>query len=188
MELWNIWLTLVNQLESACNRKRTFFWCVTLLIGFSIKFDSLGGVTSVVRAVGLLPAYYTCALHFFNSESINLEKLQALWVQLIFSRFIGIIKINGRCLIVGDGIKIGKEGKKMPGVKWLHQDSESNSKAANIMGHSIQIIAILVQGLSTSFAVPLTSQIHEGIRFSYRDGRTLLDKMFEMLIAQVLPL
>ena len=32
----------------------------------------------------------------------------------------------------------------MPGVKSLHQDSESNSKAEWIRGHSIQAIAILV--------------------------------------------
>ncbi len=186
MELWNIWLELVNQLESACSRKRTFYWLVTILIGFTIKFDFLG-VTSIARAVGLLPCYYTCAVNFFNTTSVDLEKLQSLWIKLIFSRFTGIIKINGRCLIVGDGIKVGKEGKKMPGVKWLHQESESNSKAEFIMGHSIQAIAILANGLCTNFAIPLLGEIHEGIRFSCKDSRTILDKMFEMLIRLKLP-
>jgi Transposase DDE domain len=186
MELWNIWLELVNQFESACSRKRTFFWLITILIGFTVKFDFLG-VTSIARAVGLLPCYYTCVLNFFNSTSVDLKKLQSLWIKLIFSRFAGLIKINGRCLIIGDGIKVGKEGKKMPGVKWLHQDSDSNSKAEYIMGHSIQAIAILAKGLSTSFAIPLLGEIHEGIRFSCKDSRTLLDKMFEMLIRLKLP-
>lgn len=181
MELWNRWLSLVNQLKAACNRKKTFFWLITVLIGFTIKSDFFG-VTSIARGVGLLPCYYTCLLNFFNSSAVNLETLEHLWVNLILRQFNGIVRVNGRCLIVGDGIKIGKEGKKMPGVKWLHQDSESNSKAEYIMGHSIQVAAILAMGLCTYFAIPLVGKIHEGIRFNCKDNRTLLDKMLEMLI------
>lgn len=181
MELWNIWLSLVNHFEAACSRKRSFFWLITILIGFIVKFDSIG-VTSIARGVGLLPCYYTCVLNFFNSTSVDLVKLRSLWIEIIFSRFTGLLTINGRCLIVGDGIKVSKEGKKMPAVKLLHQDSESNSKAEFIMGHSIQVVAILANSLSTTFAIPLMGEIHEGIRFSCKDGRTVLDKMFEMLI------
>jgi hypothetical protein len=121
-------------------------------------------------------------LHLFNSRAVNLKILQQLWVNLVFKQFSGIVQINGRGVIIGDGIKIGKEGKKMPGVKLLHQDSDSNSKAEYIMGHSLQVIAVLAQGLSTYFAVPLIGQIHEGIKLYCGENRTLLDKMFEMLI------
>jgi hypothetical protein len=186
MELWNIWLSLVNQFEAACNRKRTFFWLVTVLIGFSIKFDSIGA-SSIARGAGLAFGYYTCLLHFFNSSAVNIETLRAIWIRLVFSKFIGLVMINGRYLIEGDGIKIGKEGKKMPGVKWLHQESESNSKAEHIMGHSIQVVSILAKGLNTCFSIPLVGMIHEGIRLTYKDSRTLLDKMFEMLSGVSLP-
>jgi hypothetical protein len=37
-------------------------------------------------------------------------------------------RINGRLVPVGDGIKIAKRGKKMPAVKLLHKQSESNTK------------------------------------------------------------
>ena len=70
----------------------------------------------------------------------------------------------------------------MPGVKWLHQESEANSKAEYIMGHSIQALSILAKGLTTYFAIPLAGQIQEGIRFTYKDTRTLLDKMVELLV------
>jgi hypothetical protein len=186
MELWNSWLSLVNHFESACSRKRTFFWLITILIGFTIKFDSIG-VTSIARGAGLLPGYYTCLLHFFNSTAVNLEVLQSNWINLVLNKFDGLVKINGRYLIIGDGIKYGKEGKKMPGVKWLHQESESNSKAEFIMGHSIQAVSILGMGLSTYFAIALLGKIHEGIRLTYKDSRTLLDKMFEMLTELKLP-
>ena len=71
----------------------------------------------------------------------------------------------------------------MPGVKLLHQDSQSNSKAEYIMGHSLQVLAVLAYGLSTHFAIPLIGEIHEGIRLSCgQNNRTLLDKMFDLLI------
>jgi hypothetical protein len=187
MELWSIWLTLVNPFEGACSRKKTFFWLVIVLIGFTIKFDSLG-VTSLARGAGVASIYYTSMLNFFNSTAINLEMLQTIWINIVFSKFSSsIVRINGRCIIAGDGIKIGKEGKKMPGVKWLHQESESNSKAQYIMGHSLQALSVLATGLSTYFAIPLAGQIHEGIRLHYKDSRTLLDKMFELLIGLNIP-
>jgi hypothetical protein len=88
MELWNTWMALVNQFKPACTRQRTFFWLVTILMGFTIKFDSLGA-TSIARGVGLLPGYYTSLLHFFNSTAVNLETLQSLWIKLVFNHFSG---------------------------------------------------------------------------------------------------
>jgi hypothetical protein len=186
MELWNIWMMLVNQFKPACTRQRTFFWLVTILIGFSIKFDAMGA-SSIARGAGLLPGYYTCLLHFFNSIAVDIEVLRSIWITIVFNQFSGLVMLNGRYLLVGDGIKIGKEGKKMPGVKWLHQESESNSKAEYIMGHSIQAVSIVAKRLSTFFSIPLAGKIHEGIRWSYKGGNTLLDKMFEMLVDLKLP-
>ncbi len=162
------------------------FWLVTILIGFSIKFDAIG-VSSIARGARLLPNYYTCLLHFFNSTAVNIEVLQSLWIAIVFNQFRGLVMINGRYLLVDDGIKIGKEGKKMPGVKWLHQASESNSKAEYIMGHSIQAVSIVAKRLNTFFSIPLAGEIHGGIRWSYKDGRTLLHKIFEMLVDLKLP-
>jgi hypothetical protein len=51
MELWGKWLTLVKQLENACSRKRTFFWLITILIGFTIRFDSLGVKVQLMRGL-----------------------------------------------------------------------------------------------------------------------------------------
>jgi hypothetical protein len=64
----------------------------------------------------------------------------------------------------------------MPGVKYLHQQSASNTKPEYIMGRSWQAISLLVHsGGGQVAAVPLTSRIHEGLVFSNRDARTLLD-------------
>lgn len=181
MKLWIEWMALVNTLRSSCSRQRSFFWIVAVLIGFTVKFD-LNGVTSFIRGIGLSPCYYTCMLHIFSSSAIDLIKLRELWIRLVIAKFIGIVKLNGKLAIIGDGLKIGKEGKKMPGVKKLHQDSQNNKKAPFIMGHSIQVVSLLIQGLCGYFAVPLTGEIHEGFRFNSKKNLTLLDKMFDILL------
>ena len=89
----------------------------------------------------------------------------------------GILRVNGRSVLVGDGIKVAKSGRKMPAVKKLHQQSESNTKPEYIFGHSCQAVAVLAQALSSVWAIPLACRIHEGVVFSNRDKRTLLDKM-----------
>jgi hypothetical protein len=66
-------------------------------------------------------------------------------------------------------------------VKLLHQESESNTKPEYIMGHSCQAVAVLTQAMQSVFAIPLACRIHEGVVFSNRDRRTLLDKMVALL-------
>ena len=109
MGLWVEWMSLVNRLEGAFKRKKTFFWFVVVLFGFTVKFDAFG-VTSLVRGAGVLPSCYTSMLNFFHSGAVNLFSLRQLWVGVIFRYFSGIARINNRVLIVGDGIKVAKEG------------------------------------------------------------------------------
>jgi hypothetical protein len=71
----------------------------------------------------------------------------------------------------------------MPAVKRLHQQSGTNTKPEFIMGHSLQAVSLLVHAASSLFAVPLAIRIHEGLVWTNRDGRTLLDKMIALLAA-----
>jgi len=139
------------------------------------------GVTSIVRALGLEPACYDRLLDFFHSPALDLDKLTHAWCALLFRLDPGILRVHGRPVLVGDGIKVAKAGRKMPGVKKLHQESESNNKAEYIFGHSCQAVAVLTQALFSVFALPLACRIHEGTVFSNRDQRTLLDKMILLL-------
>jgi hypothetical protein len=86
-----------------------------------------------------------------------------------------------RLVLVGDGIKIPKRGRKIPAVKLLHQQSESNTKPEYIMGHSLQAVGLLLHATQSVFCVPLAPRIHEGLVWSNRDRRTLLDKMLGLL-------
>src|SRR5450432_476354 len=178
--LWNHWWNLVCDLRPACARTRTFLWMSLCLAGMTVRKDLLG-VTSIVRALGLEPACYDRLLDFFHSAALDLDKLTCAWCTLLFRLDPGILRFNGRSVLVGDGIKVAKAGRKMPGVKKLHQESESNNKAEFIFGHSCQAVALLTQALSSVFALPLVCRIHEGTVFSNRDQRTLLDKMILLL-------
>lgn len=178
--LWNHWWNLVCELRSACARSRTFLWMSLCLAGMTVRKDLLG-VTSIVRALGLEPACYDRLLDFFHSPALDLDKLTHAWCALLFRLDPGILRVNGRPILVGDGIKVAKAGHKMPGVKKLHQESESNNKAEYIFGHSCQAVAVLTQALFSVFALPLACRIHEGTVFSNRDQRTLLDKMILLL-------
>ena len=178
--LWNQWWNLVCELRSACARTRTFLWMSLCLAGMTTRKD-LQGVTSIVRSLGLEPACYDRLLDFFHSSALDLDKLTCAWCALLFRLDPGILRVNGRPVLVGDGIKVAKAGRKMPAVKKLHQESESNNKAEYIFGHSCQAVALLTQALSSVFALPLACCIHEGAVFSNRDHRTLLDKMILLL-------
>jgi hypothetical protein len=178
--LWYNWWNLVCELRSACARTRTFLWMSLCLAGMTVRKDLLG-VTSIVRALGLEPACYDRLLDLFHSPALDLDKLTHEWCALVFRFGPGILRVNGRPVLVGDGIKVAKAGRKMPGVKKLHQQSESNNKAEYIFGHSCQAVAVLTQALSSVFALPLACRIHEGTVFSNRDQRTLLDKMILLI-------
>ena len=178
--LWNHWWNLVCDLRSACARTQTFLWMSLCLAGMTVRKDLLG-VTSIVRALGLEPACYDRLLDLFHSSALDLTKLTCAWCALVFRLDSGILRVNGRPVLVGDGIKVAKAGRQMPGVKKLHQQSESNNKAEYIFGHSCQAVAVLTQALSSVFALPLACRIHEGTVFSNRDHRTLLDKMILLL-------
>ncbi len=136
----------------------------------TIRIDLLG-VTSIVRALGLLPACYDRILDFMHSPALNIDTLTRIWRGLVFKQS-GILRFNDRPVLIGDGIKVAKSGRKMPAVKKLHQQSDSNTKPEYIFGHSCQAIAILMKAASSVFAVPLSCRIHEGVVFSNRDKRT----------------
>jgi len=147
----------------------------------------LAGVTSIVRTFGLQEDLYDRLLDFFHSPALDIDALARLWAKTVVGMFPGVIRKNGRLLIVGDGLKAPKSGKKMPAVKLRHQESDSNTKPEYIMGHSTQATAILVGALRTVFAVPLIGRIHEGVVFSNRDTLTQLDRMILMTDALGLP-
>ena len=134
MPLWMRWWNVIWLLRPAFSRVRTFLWFATAVAGFTVRTELLG-VTSIVRALKLDARFYNALVDHFHSSAVKLDQLAVLWTQVVLRLFPQPLRINGRRVLVGDGIKVAKCGRKMPAVKLLHQHSESNTKPEFITGH-----------------------------------------------------
>ena len=179
MTLWSTWCSVLAPLRAACNRERNFLWLLTALAGICARPDLLG-VTSIVRALGLTERCYLRLLEFFHSPGIDLQRLTRGWTQIVLERF-PAHRLGGLRVFLADGLKVPKCGRKMPAVKRLHQVSDSNTKPEYIRGHSLQVVSLLVRGGSSFLAVPLIARIHEGVKFTNRDQRTLPEKLTTLI-------
>jgi hypothetical protein len=186
MPLWISWWNAISLLRPAFSRLRTFLWFTMAVAGLSVRTELLG-VTSIVRALKLQARFYNKLLEHFHSRAVKLDQLSALWTQAVLRLFPAPLRVHGRRVLVGDGIKVAKRGRKMPAVKLLYQSSDTNTKPEYIMGHSLQAVSLLVEAASSVFAVPLAARIHEGLVWSNRDRRSLLDKMLALLHMIALP-
>lgn len=181
MQLWIEWWMVVKELRPACSRTNSFLWLVVSLAGICTRCD-LAGVSSIMRALGLKPGCYDRLLSFFHGCGIMPDRLAQVWTGIVLRLFLPwILQFNGRIVLLADGIKVPKTGKKMPAVKLLHQESDSNTKPEYIMGHSCQVVSLVVGAGISAFAVPLAARIHEGLIFSNRTKRKLTDKMVSLV-------
>ena len=180
MLLWSELLRCLYALRPACARGRTFAWMVLVVAGFVARPD-LAGVTSFVRAGWLKADVYRRLLALFHSPALRLPDLTHAWVRLALTLFRPVM-VGEHVVCLADGVKVPKEGKKMPAVKSLHVESANNSKPAFIMGHSFQAVSLLVHAGRAGFAaVPLAARIHEGVITCNANRRTLLDKLAALM-------
>ena len=100
----------------------------TSVAGLSVRSNPLGA-TSIVPALSLDAKYHNNLLDNCHSAGISLPRLSIMWIPAMFHLFGQSIKrVNNLSVILADGKKKGKEEKKMPTRKSLHQESESKLK------------------------------------------------------------
>ena len=148
--------------RSCFSRQATFSWFVVIVVGLMIRQDYLG-VTSVIRSLCLYPCY-ELLIGFFRSSAWSLEVLTEKWCQFVRDS-VPLVKVGGAVILPGDGVKQGKEGRKMPGVKKLHQESENSSKAEYIFGHQFGAVGVMAEPVAgKDFCIPLAVAIHDGVK------------------------
>ena len=178
---------IIVTLRPAFSRAATFEWFVLLLWGVLLSEQS-PAVSSYVNGIGLSEDYYHQALHWFHSSAFSIDQLCYQWGQWLRSSAYSK-RLRGQLVYVGDGIKVGKEGRRMPGVKGLHQESADVHKPTWIRGHYFSALGQL-QGIGNAlFAVPILLKLHDGIEptGSTPYERTLVDKMADLCIQQMAP-
>jgi len=175
---------VLKEFRGVFRREAAFSWFVVIAWAFMLRLEA-AGITSVVRCLGLAAAEYHNLLHFFHSTAFHVHALCARWTEIV-QHSTQPVCLAGLPLFVVDGIKVGKAGDKMPGVKLLHQESTDNSKPEYIMGHFWGALSALVTAGPHVFALPLRLQIQDGLKRSPSEKATLIDKMHG-LVTQLLP-
>jgi hypothetical protein len=148
-------------MRPAFSRRATHVWFVIVFVGFLVRNDTLG-VSSIIRALSLPPESYNCLLHFFHSTAWSIEGLMALWWSWLLQQNVAY-RLQGHLVLTGDHTKTPKDGRRIPAVTTLHQDSETASKPSFFRGHHWGCIGMLVRAGEKYFSTPLLASIQEGL-------------------------
>jgi hypothetical protein len=182
MKLYQRIEQILLELRPVFSREATFEWFLLLFWGV-LWTTQPPGVTSYLNALGLSESYYHQALHWFHSSAFCVDSLCTVWGKWL-SEHSEVERLQGGRLYVGDGIKVGKEGRKMPGVKGLHQESSNVSKPEWIRGHYFSALGLLLGTGGALFAVPIVFKLHDGIEAVETESQTLtlVDQMAALCI------
>ena len=124
-----------------------------------VRPDQLG-ITSFIRSLFLEPISYETLLHFFHASSWRLHQISRISTELV-AKSDQLKRVDDKTILVGDGVKVLKEARKMPAVKKMYQESENSAKASYIFGHQFGVIGVLT-GNNHLFCTPLTGTIQDG--------------------------
>lgn len=175
--------SIIHEFYNCFKRVKTWQWFVVLIVGFMLR-DNHSGVTSIISSLRLKPELYHTMLHFFRSSGYKVETLYEKWIKIAMKRAT-VKRIAGRVVVLGDHSKVSKEGRRMPDIQVLHQESENSGKATFIEGHTFgQVSAVITNG-KVSRSLPLMTELQkspprkEGSKKP--DGDTLVTQMLNLV-------
>ena len=152
---------LLSPFRPLFSRQASFTWFIVVIFGFLLRFDHYG-VSSIVRWLHLPATSYPLLIHFFHSSSWSLSEVMMAWITFCREKFT-LVSLNGRLLILGDGIKISKESQCQPGLKFLHSPSQNQSKPQRFRGHHFGCTAFVTEKRGKFRPILQAAQIHEGV-------------------------
>ena len=150
----------LNFTRKAFPRKTPWLFFCMVVIGF-IGATEMVGVTSICRFWGGGEPLYKSLLHFFRVSNWSLNALVVQWISFVLAQNL-TIKMQGRAVLLGDHTFVPKDGRKMPGVVSLRQNSETQSKPSYFRGHCWGAIGLLIGSVYAPFCLPLILGIHLG--------------------------
>ena len=161
IKMWTLINAILKNFRGCFTRKASYKWFVIVTIGCLICNDSWG-VTSIIRDLNIDYKLYETMLNFFRSKSWNLETLRKKWISTLINNA-PIIKEMGYAILIGDGVKQSKEGKRMPGVKKIHKESGNSKKSEYMFGHMFGAIGVLIGNETKKYCTPISIRIHDGV-------------------------
>lgn len=137
--MWDIANSILLGFRNCFSRKAAFEWFCICAVGIMCRHDSLGA-TSIARALMLEPALYGCLMHFFHAHSWEAGKISQQWAGML-GRF--AYKAHGMPVLIADGVKAAKEGRKMPGAQKIAL--KTGGKSAQIgIGQMFGAVGLLI--------------------------------------------
>jgi len=161
IKMWKWINETLLEFKPCFSNKRAFGLFVIVVIGLMIRSDHLG-ITSIVRQLCLTPETYLSLQRFFRADSWYIGSIKSTWLNVV-RRLPYLIKEDNRFIGIGDGLKQAKEGRKMPGVLKLHQESENSAKGEYIFGHMFGGFGLLAGNDAKYYSILISVRIHEGI-------------------------
>ena len=150
----------LSSFRSVFSRHRTWVVFVMIVLGFLGATEMLG-ISSFCRFWGLDVQGYYRLLHFFRSTAWCLEDLIHHWVAFVLSQQVAVV-MTSRLVLIADHTDVAKDGRRIPGVVTLHQDSETQSKPSYFRGHCWGAMGLLIGSLQAPFCLPLELRLHQG--------------------------
>jgi hypothetical protein len=148
--------TILLQFRKSFNRSSTWKNFVIIVMGFILRTNNYG-ITSMVSSLMLRADEYYNLLHFFRSSAYTVTQLYEKWIE-IAQQETDFKRIAGRVILLGDHIKISKEGCHMPGIQILHQDSGNSGKGKSIEGHMFAQVSAVISSGGVSRSLPLMTE------------------------------
>ena len=148
---------IVLEYRKCFKREKTWRWFVIIILGLIIRSNNRG-ITSIISSLRLKPRLYHAMLHFFRSTGYTTETIYEKWFETVIQRT-NLIRIANRIVLIGDHIKIPKEGLHMPDIKMLRQDSQNSGKAEYIAGHNYGQVSAVITDDKTSRSIPLKTEL-----------------------------
>ena len=138
------------------------------------------------RCLGLAATEYTNLLHFFHSTACQVDQLAHGWTKIV-TQHAPAVRFRGQPLYALDAIKVQKSGKRMPGVRLYHQQTNHTTKPSYIMGHFYGALTQIAQAHGQVFAVPLRFQLQDGLLRSPSEKTTPVDRMARLCTTLLQP-
>lgn len=176
---------IILQFKECFKREKTWEWFLILILGFMLRFGNVNrGITQVISTLRLKPAHYHTMLNYFRSTAYNVPALYSKWIE-VAQQETEFLKVEERIVLLGDHIKIPKEGRRMPGIQIIHQESQNSGKGEYIEGHIHAQVAALVSGSGTTRSIPLMTERQQSppkkADSKKPDGDTLVTQMVNLV-------
>lgn len=152
---------MLKAMKPAFSYEATFLWFVVVFAGLMTRADCYG-VSSIVRALELAPSCYHNLLNFFHSSAWTARGLLEQWWKIL-GKEENPFMVGNRIVLLGDHTNIVKDGRKIPSVSTLHQNSETGSKPSFFRGHQWGCLGLLTRrGPDRVLSTPVWAEIHNG--------------------------